>query len=360
MPKWKSTNSLDIKSYTLNEILNFPKEQLENEVFSLYIDYETLTNNFDIFMDVLKLMMKNNLNTINCENFDCVKFINNHITEKMDIVVNVLDDFENRLRAEINANQIDKIKFTIPISYLMWQIDFDNLMYVNMAQYQNNALTYNGNKFISLEDLKKIKEIIVDLKSQGNFTDLQIIILVANYLQKNTEYVCENYFEDNKTIYKLDTYVPNIEDEVGLIETILLKKYGLCTGIANATTLLLNNTEFNIDARTIANHNHALNIVRLDNQYYFIDNTWGITRSPKEFEKAKKTLFFNSRFLLFGQNTFEYFHQPDITTFNPHFNAVPDKNFKQKEIIKAQNQMQNKVSFTYPEKIILPLTKTQK
>jgi transglutaminase/protease-like cytokinesis protein 3 len=242
----------------------------------------------------------------------------------------------------------------------MWQIDFDNLMYVNMAQYQNNALTYNGNKFISLEDLKKIKEIIVDLKSQGNFTDLQIIILVANYLQKNTEYVCENYFEDNKTIYKLDTYVPNIEDEVGLIETILLKKYGLCTGIANATTLLLNNTEFNIDARTIANHNHALNIVRLDNQYYFIDNTWGITRSPKEFEKAKKTLFFNSRFLLFGQNTFEYFHQPDITTFNPHFNAVPDKNFKQKEIIKAQNQMQNKVSFTYPEKIILPLTKTQK
>ena len=130
-----------------------------------------------------------------------------------------MDDYETKDRKYIKSD-IDKCKFSVPLSYIMWGIDFDNLMYVNSVSYHNNALNYNGNKSKDINNLKRIKNIIEYLKSLGSFSDLQIIILVANYLQRNVEYLAENVDKTGDYITIVDNPVKGLEDEVGLVETV--------------------------------------------------------------------------------------------------------------------------------------------
>ena len=309
---WKNIDSLYIKALDLEDAIKLSNEDIITNVWTIYVRYNTLINNFDEFLRVIKALMDSGINVINVENYDCVKYINNNLKDRLDLTVNILDDYENKMRSYINFDEIDKIKFTVPINYLMWNINFNNILYLTSASYNYNALYANGNTSIYKDTLLKIKEIILYLKSLGKFSDLQIIILVSNYLQRNVEYIVGNKFEDDKMIYKLNHYCKGIEKEVGLIETVLFKHYGLCMGIANATTILLNNPEFNINARTILTNKHALNIVKYNGKYYYLDNTYGITRSPKEFMNAIKPITFNSKYLLFGKKEFEYNNKDSI------------------------------------------------
>ena len=145
-----------------------------------------------------------------------------------------------------------------------------------------------------------------------------------------------------------------------MIETVLLKKYGLCTGIANSTTVLLNNPTFRIDTRTIFNSEHAFNIVKYNGEYYFLDNTWNITRSGKEFRKAVKVKEFNSKYILYGRKNFEYAVSQDYLCDNPNILKVNANGIRQSEIEKNKKMMMNRVSFTYLEDIVHPLTKTKR
>lgn len=358
--KWNSANLFFYDSINLKDILNYTDDEIYDKVFVLYADYETVVNNFDFFLRVVRIMMINGYNTINVDSYETVKFINDNLKDKMDIVLNVLDDYETKDRSEIIEAEIDKCKFTIPLSYIMWGIDFDNLMYVNVTSYHNNALNYNGNTSISLDTLKRVKDIIGYLKSLGRFSDLQIIILVSNYLQKNTEYLAENVDTYGEYIAKVDNPVEGLEDEVGLIETVLFKKYGLCTGIANSTTILLNNPAFKIDTRTIFNKGHALNITKYNGEYYFLDNTWNITRSKQEFEKAIKPVKFNSKYILYGKRTFEYAVDQEYLCDNPNISKVKSRGVRQAEILKAKRQMQDRVSFDYQGDIVHLITKIKR
>ena len=357
---WNSANLYFYDGVKLKDILDFSDDEIFDKVFVLYTDYETVTNNFDFFLRVVRIMMIAGYNTINVDSYETVKFINENLKDKMDIVLNILDDYETKDRSEIIEAEIDKCKFTIPLSYIMWGIDFDNLMYVTLVSYHNNALNYNGNRYIDKDTLKRVKDLVSYLKSLGKFNDLQIVILISNYLQMNTEYLAENIDKSGKYIAKVDDPVDGLEDEVGLIETVLFKKYGLCTGIANSTTVLLNNPEFNIDCRTIFNKGHALNIVKYNGEYYFLDNTWNITRSKQEFPKAIKPVKFNPAFILYGRKTFEYAVDQDYLCDNPNILNVRDRGIKQSDILKAKSQMIGRVSFTYPGDIVHPITKIKK
>ena len=358
--KWKSVNLYFYEATDLKDILISTDDKILDYVFVLYTDYDTVVNNFDFFLKVVKIMMMNGYNRINVDSFETVKFINNNLKEKLDIVLNIIDDYQMVDRNNIIQAEIDKCSFTVPLSYLMWGVDFDNLMYITSTSYHNNALNYNGNKYIDIDTLNRIKEVISYLKSLGRFNDLQIIILVANYLQKNVEYLAENVDKVGKYIVKLDKELDGLEDEVGLIETVLFKKYGLCTGIANSTTVLLNNPTFKIDARTIFNKGHALNIVKYNGKYYYLDNTWGITRSKHEFEKAVKPVKFNSNYILFGRKTFEQEVNQNYLCDNPNIDKVENKGIKKMDILKAKSQMMDRISFTYPEEIVNPVTKIKK
>lgn len=357
--EWNRINYF-IETFDLNDILNFTDDEILDNVESLYVNYETIVNNFDFFVRVLEILKLKDKYAINVDSYETVKFINDNLKDKEDIVISILDDYEMKDRSNISKSRIDKVKFSVPLPYIMWGIDFDDFTYVSSISYNKNAMCYNGNQIIEVDTLKRIKEIISYLKSIGKFNDLQIILLASNYLQRSVEYISENKEVGKDFIYALDEPVEHIEDEVGLIETVLLKKYGLCTGIANSTTVLLNNPTFRIDTRTIFNSEHAFNIVKYNGEYYFLDNTWNITRSGKEFRKAVKVKEFNSKYILYGRKNFEYAVSQDYLCDNPNILKVNANGIRQSEIEKNKKMMMNRVSFTYLEDIVHPLTKTKR
>lgn len=359
----KLWNKVDNRFYEATEF----KDTIDMSAFDiiaivrvLHVSYDDLINNFDRFIYVTNIMMDNGYNTVCVDDYKSLKYINDHLKDYSHLMIHILDDFQNKMRNDIHKNEIDKLTFSVPLPYMMWGIDFDDLIYVNLTSYHQNPLNYNGNREISLDTLKRIKEIIEYLKSLGRFNDLQIIILVSNYLQKNVEYLAENVDTSGKYIAIIDEQVDGLEDEVGLVETVLFKKYGLCTGICGATTLLLNNPTFRIDARSVFNVNHGFNIVKYNGKYYFLDNTWSITRSPREFEKATKPVEFNPSYILFGKDYFRYAGDSSYLCDNPNIEKVEEKGIKQREIMKAKRQMMYRVSFVYPGDIVHPITKKMK
>ena len=353
--EWNKSNFFT-ESVSLRDILSYSDDDILNKVFCLYVDYETVVNNFDFFERVVIIMMMNHCYSVNADSYETVKFINDHLKDKLDIVISVLDDYENKSRDDIVVPSIERVGFSIPMAYAMWGIDFDDLVYVNGVTYHNNALNYNGNQYIDKDTLKKIRDIVLDLKSLGTFSELQIIILVSAYLQKNVEYLRCNIDKSGKYTARVDNPVEGLEDEVGLVETVLFKKYGLCTGIANSTTLLLNNPEFNINARTVFNEKHAFNIVKYNGAYYYLDNTWGITRSGKEFEKAIKPVKFNSRYILYGQKTFDQYGESKFMCDNPHIGEISERGLREIDILMAKKKMPRSL-FQYNGKVIHPITK---
>ena len=76
--------------------------------------------------------------------------------------------------------------------------------------------------------------------------------------------------------------------------------FGVCEGIGKATSILLNNPEININANCVRSSSHLWNIVQIDGVWYYVDNTWAITRNPNQYEDALKAKEFTSQYLLFG------------------------------------------------------------
>ena len=155
-----------VKSYPLSHVITMSDDEIRLCVYTIVVDYETLTNHFDEFLRVIKILKEEGTTVINCETYDCVKFINEHYKERFPMIINVLDDYQNKDRSDIKLSKLDKTIITIPIPHLMWGIDFDNLIYLNSVTYNQNALFYNGNKEISLDDLKRIKDVIEALKDK--------------------------------------------------------------------------------------------------------------------------------------------------------------------------------------------------
>ena len=71
-------------------------------------------------------------------------------------------------------------------------------------------------------------------------------------------------------------------------------------GIANYSSMLLNNAEFDTETETVVGSNYAWNKILIDGKYYYFDNTWNITRSDNRHRDALMTLSFkkNIRYLV--------------------------------------------------------------
>lgn len=332
-----------VKSYPLSHVITMSDDEIRLCVYTIVVDYETLTNHFDKFLRVIKILKEEGTTVINCETYDCIKFINEHYKERFPMIINVLDDYQNKDRSDIKLSKLDKTIITIPIPHLMWGIDFDNLIYLNSVTYNQNALFYNGNKEISLDDLKRIKDVIEALKDE-NLSDAQKLLVVSTYLQRNVQYVDNTpNLKINGVEYELDD--PSLTKEilipeVGLIETIINKHYGLCMGIANTTTVLLNNPEMNIDARTLVNENHAWNIIKIDGKYYYCDNTWAISRNPHLLPNAIMTTEFSSTYLLFGQRSMDHMKEHNlICSDNPNLKNISYTDYRLKRTIRKSKDL---------------------
>ena len=135
----------------------------------------------------------------------------------------------------------------------------------------------------------------------SRYDDLQKTLLISNYLQRHVQYVdYGNMSEGLQGIYITDSGSIEVGNNVHSPLTVLEQHFGICEGIANATTMLLNNPSFDVNVRSVIGSKHAWNVVQIDGKFYLLDNTWAITRNKSQYEEALKAKTFDSNYFLFG------------------------------------------------------------
>lgn len=346
----QTTNDNDKKSndsYKLSEFIGKDDEYLSRntEAYMLVDNLELLKNNLDFFKHIISLSPKR---CIYSESYDALKILENEMQGKE---LYLIDDYKSKDRSYINTSYFEKNKFTLPLSYAMWNPKFENIINVSCIRRNCDSTMYSGNgdKKITKDTILKFKEIISNLKDIGT-TDLEKSIVVSNYLQSKVQYVDDSYeTHANGKIYVIDCSPDKITGEkVGSIESVIFQNYGLCMAIANTTTLLLDNPEINVNARSIRGNLHVWNLVTIDGKKYHIDNTWSITKNNNCLPYALKTTAFSDDYLLLGSDKIDTIPYHDIFTYID--GIVEKEDFDRQQIEEARKSLSKKISFSYDSK----------
>lgn len=172
---------------------------------------------------------------------------------------------------------------------------------------------------------EKINRIIEDVLSNKPNTDLEKIVLVDAWFQKNIQYVQgEKSNGPGGIIY----YAPD-NTERAKLSTVFEKKYGECRDIATAVAIVLNDPRLGIKCRVIEYIDHCWNVVKYDGKEYYLDVTHNITRNPNKVKGALKAMCYSDSKTLIGRYEKDCYCV-DRTYFNT--SLLQDKGFD-REII---------------------------
>lgn len=292
-------------TYKLKDFIDKDEEYIKSSTTgSILVDYETVTNNFELLKKIISLC---GIEQINCLDYESALYLERYLHEP--IILSMVDDYQNIERSYIDTTSFTNHKFCIPLSYIMWNPIINDTCNVHCVRYTaggtDTMTSMNGDKVLYKEDLIKVKEIINNI-NMSNLSDVDKCLLVSNYLQSKVQYVEGGLESHADKTYVIDAKLEEVtREKVGSVRTVLNENYGLCMAISNTTTLLLNNPVFNVNARSIFGSSHVWNVVTIDNKKYFIDNTWAITRNKNRIPGALKATSFSDEYMLFGTNTKE-------------------------------------------------------
>lgn len=280
------------------------------DINSILISKEDLSLNFDLFKELIN--QKNEIK-IKFYDYECVKYVDKILTEPINNECILVHDGLLINRDYIDLTKLNNIDLTIPLNYLMLGIKFNDMVKVYSFKFYNDKLDFNnyvsknGNKEISFENYKIILNKIKELSKYNIKEAKELVMFISDYIQSRTQYIYSKESEGSKGIYVTPDF-PEYDKyrlKSGLVETVLNNQNGLCIGISNLSTLLLNNDEFRLPVETNYGSAHAWNSIIIDGKRYYFDNTWSITRSKYIHDDALITTKFNDEYLLFGSKMSE-------------------------------------------------------
>ncbi len=296
LPEMKNEMPASVKrEYTYSQILDPDVIELPSNL-SVVVSKDDL----DLDMDGLLELIRRGV-TIRCLDYESILFIDGLLEEKVDNRVFLIDDGMRIPREYVDLTKLKNLNVTVPLTYLLWGVKFNEevntycFRYISPLNGDFNYISADGNEKLSLENLKKIRKKLLSLSRHNPKTDLDKVLLVSDFIQSRTQYVCE----PEKFSFK--AYV--LKNKYGLVETVNNERCGFCMGIANYSSMLLDNEEFGTETETVVGSNHAWNKVLIDGKYYYFDNTWNITRSDNRHRDALMTLSFQKKYTLFGTKT---------------------------------------------------------
>lgn len=308
LPKGRTNSTQQIikKDYSYTEIIknNINIEQVN----AIIISELDLTNNMEKLLYFLNLSPNIQLKF---KNFESTIFIDdilkNHINNKSFL----LDDSMLIDRSYIDLTQLKNISLIIPLNYLMWGVKFNEQIDIYCFLIPNQQGGYlkptslNGNKTLSYKNYIKVRKKIKELARISCKNSKDKVFLISDYIQSCTQYVAGYQSESSNGVFITPAFLPydRYKEYSGLIETVLNCNNGLCIGIANLSTLLLNNDIMNVETESVYGCRHAWNKVLIDGKYYYFDNTWSITRNENISEEGLIALSFSRKHLLFGNQT---------------------------------------------------------
>lgn len=306
MPVRSGGNSIVKKDYSYRDVVN--NHVNSNQINAIVIGTEDLSANPDILIELLN---KNEDIELKFKDFESVKYVDKILKNKISNKAFLLDDSLRKDRGYVDLTNLNNIDLTIPLDYLMWGVKFNDSVntycfYVNNPKSNYyNPTSLNGNKKLSYDDYVKILKIVEELAKTNPMSDFDKVALISDYIQSRTQYIDGYESATSRGVYITPDFPKGIGylNKSGLVETVLNDNNGVCMGISNASTLLLNNPQMNMEVESVYGPGHVWNKVLIDGKYYYFDNTWSITRSENMSEDGLIALSFSRKYLFFGQKT---------------------------------------------------------
>ena len=305
-PSISSDKLLIKKDYSYSEVV--VKNIDANQINAIVISIDDLSVSMETLIELLD---KYNEIQLKFKDYESVVFIdkvlNNRITNKTFL----MDDSLRKDRGYIDLTVLKNINLTIPLNYLMWGVRFNDSIETYCFLINNpqsnylNPTSINGNEKLSYDDYISILRKIEELSKINPKSDKEKVAIISDYIQSRTQYI-----DGYESVSSKGTFItpdfPEYSDyrrKSGLVETVINNNNGVCMGIANTSTLLLNNPEMDVEVESIYGYSHVWNKVLIDGKYYYFDNTWSITRNENMSEEGLIALSFTRKYLLFGQKT---------------------------------------------------------
>ena len=300
------------KSIKLNELRNIEESKVLDELGCIILSVNYINDNIDL---LLKYGKNNNIKLL-CEDYESAlilnELINNGKIEKS--LIYLLDDMEMKDRSYIDTTLFQNTCLVIPNTYAMWNVKFDEKLYVYQYRYEYDVYSDSFSGFYDREILSEVKRISSMISEfSSNLTQVEKIILVSNYLQMYCQFIEGKESHVGEDVYIVDDMkedmIPNptsiSKEELGDPKTALFYNFGVCRTFADATTLLLNNPYLRVNARTVKGVAHVWNTIEINGKTYQLDNSRAISRGKNRMEEALRATNFNSEFLLFGEDSLE-------------------------------------------------------
>lgn len=282
--------------------LSFGSIRIEN----LSVDIQSLKQNLDFYKYLVSHVVITN---IICEDYESLVYINSLYDKKSNLHYHLSDDFKCQDRSYIHLDELDKLKVSIPSSYAMWNVpvkdEIATMNYVLLLNGIHRAYSLgNENWTMKRDTLERLKELALQLKSECiDDNSIQKNVVVSNYLQRYVQYVDDIESESLSGVYVIE--VEDSKHDIplhnGYIETVLNHHNGVCAAIANTTMLLLNNPIMHENVHSVFGNFHVWNVVQIGSKYYYVDNTWSISRNKNKMPNALKAIKFTNEYLFFGQ-----------------------------------------------------------
>ena len=269
----------------------------------LYIkDYATLVEFINDFNELIKsgLIPKE----ISTEDIEVIDYLD---SLGLNIEGYLLDDGLNRDRSYIDYDKYQHIRLFLPFNYVMWNIPSKKDFWVYGSVFQSGSAILgaryaNEGEKVSQAALVESQRVSSLIATIPNLSDLEKTLIVSNYLQRYTQYVDGNVTKTvDGRIFSNELGEEELQ-QLGYVESVLLKGYGLCVAIASASVLLLNNPILKVDVRRAGNLEHAWNYVKIAGKGYYMDNSRSITRSYTNYDYFLKNRCWEKRYFLVGRS----------------------------------------------------------
>ena len=331
-------------AYRLVDFIGKKDDYIKNSKHSsILVNYESLIGHIDLLEHIMEIK---EITQINCTDYKSAIVIENDIKNNC-IPLALIDDCRNKDRSYIDLKHFKRHHLSIPINYVMWHSNIKDDVNIKCFSHitNKNMFSANGDEVLDKETLIKIREIIKKMRIPKD--DIEKCIMISNYLQSKVQFVEGKESKCGNKLYITDQNIDS--NQCNLVKNLLNNNYGLCMAIANTTTLLLNNPWMNINIRSVASDSHVWNVVKIDDEYYYIDNTWCITKNPNQISNTLKAKSFSDKYLLYGQEMNDTLDNHNPITCLP--GIISEENIYPRPFNKAKRKVKRKHSFNYDNTI---------
>lgn len=280
---------------------------------------------------------------------------------------NLLDDFKNMDRSSIDLTKLAEGTncMSIPNSYIQWGVKKKQLNYGYYELNSSAIVLFDSADYAceypSKEAFDKITQIITEFSQIPDLSTIDKVVLVANYLQQNVQFVSGKISETVDGDYECEDYSYEKFRGINSVDNVLFDNIGKCNCISRTMMLMLNNPIINVNCRIVSAPGHAYCAIYDDEtgQLYCTDPTWCISRNPNRFEETLKASKFYDEYLFIGKDKLSIMDHHN--TINILLQDFADTSISREKIQSSVEKLKKYgISFEYPEIIPLSSKKVQR